>query len=162
MGGTNDFGGVEDIPGGDLDNVLNPQWSSENITDTDWKEDVEFYNGGDYDVLSTWGGMASCLMKMQIWMPQAKIIVLIPIIRKGVNYNNPINRNGVSLQKFNNNLRSIADLCNIEIVDMSVCGITQFNADIMIPDGFHPGTLETNKIMGNYLSYKLNSISNKY
>lgn len=162
MGGTNDFSGVEDIPGGDLDNVLNPQWSSENITDTDWKEDVEFYNGGDYDVLSTWGGMASCLMKMQIWMPQAKIIVLIPIIRKGVNYNNPINSNGVSLQKFNNNLRSIADFCNIEIVDMSVCGITQFNADIMIPDGFHPGTLEANKIMGNYLSYKFNSISNKY
>lgn len=159
MGGTNDFSGVEDVEGGDLDATLQPQWSSENQTDTDWVNAEGYYNGGDYDISNTWGAMASCLMKMQVWMPQAKIIVLIPIIRKGVNFNNPVNTNGVNMQTFNDNLRKIADWCNVEAIDMSVCGITQFNCDEMIPDGFHPATLEANTRMGNHLAAKFNCIS---
>lgn len=159
MGGTNDFSGVEDVEGGDLNGTLQPQWSSENQLDTDWMSAEGYYNGGDYDISNTWGAMASCLMKMQIWMPQAKIIVLIPIIRKGVEFNNPVNTNGVNMQTFNENLKKIADWCNVEVIDMSVCGITQFNSDTMIPDGFHPGTLEANTRMGNHLAAKFNCIA---
>lgn len=158
MGGTNDFSGVEEIESGRTDGSLRPLWSVDNQTDTDWINAEGYYNGGDYDVTNTWGGMASCLMKMQIWMPQAKVIVLVPITRKGINYNNPTNDLGATYQDLSNSIKSVADWCNVEVVDMMCCGITQWNADDTIPDGVHPQQGMGWSRMTSYLKSKMNAI----
>lgn len=157
MGATNDFSGVEEIESTGTDGSLKPQWSAENQTDTDWKNAERYYNGGDYDVTNTWGGMASCLMKMQVWMPQAKIIVLVPITRKGVNFNVPVNGVGATHQDLCESVKSVADWCGVEAIDMNCCGINQFNVDTMISDGVHPSS-EGQKRMGQYLATKFNCI----
>ena len=161
MGGTNDFSGVEEIESSGADGSLKPLWSAENQTDTDWINAEGYYNGGDYDVTNTWGGMASCLMKMQVWMPQAKIIVLVPITRKGADFNVPVNSSGATHQDLCNSVKSVADWCNVEVVDMNCCGITQFNADSMLTDGVHPSA-EGQRRMGKYLASKFNSIAKYY
>ena len=157
MGATNDFSGVEEIESSGTEGSLKPQWSAENQTDMDWKNAEGYYNGGDYDVTNTWGGMASCLMKMQVWMPQAKIIVLVPITRKGVNFNVPVNRVGATHQDLCESVKSVADWCGVEAIDMNCCGINQFNVDIMLSDGVHPSS-EGQKRMGQYLATKFNCI----
>lgn len=159
MGGTNDFNGVEEIESGGTNGSLRPLWSVDNQTDTDWINAEGYYNGGDYDVTNTWGGMASCLMKMQIWMPQAKVIVLVPITRKGINYNNPTNDSGVTYQDLSNAIKSVSDWCNVEVVDMMCCGITQWNADETIPDRVHPQKGMGWSRMASYLTSKMNAIS---
>ena len=157
MGGTNDFSGVEEIESSGADGSLEPLWSAENQTDTDWKNAEGYYNGGDYDVTNTWGGMASCLMKMQVWMPQAKIIVLVPITRKGVNFNVPVNSVGATHQDLCQSVKSVADWCNVETIDMNCCGINQFNIDAMLSDGVHPSS-NGQKRMGQYLAVKFNTM----
>lgn len=157
MGGTNDFGGVEEIESSGTDGSLKPLWSAENRTDTDWINAVGYYNGGDYDVKNTWGGMASCLMKMQVWMPQAKIIVLVPITRKGVNFNVPVNSVEATHQDLCESVKSVADWCNVETIDMNCCGINQFNIDDMLADGVHPSS-KGQKRMGQYLATKFSCI----
>lgn len=103
--------------------------------------------------------MASCLMKMQIWMPQAKVIVLVPITRKGINYNNPTNDSGATYQDLSNAIKSVSDWCNVEVVDMMCCGITQWNADETIPDRVHPQKGMGWSRMASYLTSKMNAIS---
>lgn len=154
MGGTNDFNSVEEVENNGNDGSIKPLFSSEYKTDSDWISS-EKYIGGDYDVSTTWGAMASTIMKLKIWMPNCKIVVLTPIERAGNDYNHKTNNNKATTFELAEQIISVAKWCNTEVWNMfAECGIDLFNASEMLSDGVHPNQATGGLRMGKYLASK--------
>lgn len=154
MGGTNDFSSVEEVKNSGNDGSTKPLFSSSNIMDTDWVSSSS-YIGGDYDITTTWGAMASTIMKFKVWMPNCKIVILTPIERSGDNYNHKVNRNGATTYDLAEQVMSVARWCDTEVWNMfAECGIDLFNASVMLSDGVHPKLPTGGLRMAKYLASK--------
>lgn len=135
MGGTNDHG----------QNKIDSEeisWSSANTVDTDWKNDTEFYNGGDYDITSFTGAMASTIMKMQIWCPNAVIVVATPFCKWDTSTNRQwVNAVGMTLDEVADIEIKVANHMSVPVIDVNAtCCINAFNYNTYVRDGVHPST----------------------
>lgn len=150
MGGTNDFAAAEEVEGDSSITNAKPQFSSQNTEDADWIASDK-YLGGDYNISTLGGAIASTIMKLRVWMPLAKIIVLTPINRQSQDYNIIENTHGVSIDDFDNYIKDICNYISTSAVGMLQCGITLFNASNKLSDGIHPN-VKGQILMSEYLS----------
>ena len=139
MGGTNDMGagGAE----GDF------SWVSGSDADTEWKEST-YYNGGDFDITTFKGGLASTIMKMQKWCPNAKIVVASMLNGRGLvageNMTEPVVYNGHTTEDFARWVDETSHYMSVDFVDVyRKCGINPFNRAMYIHDTVHPKTKGT-------------------
>lgn len=141
MGGTNDFGVNNKI--GD-----NPVWSASNTTDTDWKNDSEFYNGGDYDITNFKGAIASTVMKLQARCPNAVIVLLTQLSGQGAEKNPLTNTLGLNPVDYAKAMQEVAQFMSIPCIDVfGTTGINNINSKDYITDGTHPYTIQGNKAL---------------
>ncbi|SFG10836.1 SGNH/GDSL hydrolase family protein [Sporolactobacillus nakayamae] len=138
-GGTNDM--AENVPIGDK-----PQWSPSNIADNDWVNS-EYYNGGDFDISTYKGAIASMIMKLQRWCPNTIIVLTTPLSGNSQNSHSDgsnatdfdVNSLGLSMEDYANASKEIAHMFSIPIIDIyGTVGINPFNRNLYISDGFHP------------------------
>lgn len=134
MGGTNDS----------MDNE-NVSWISGDKTDIEWSKS-EYYAeyGGDYNIKTLKGGIASTIMKMQAWMPNA-IIVL------GTNLNGQGGDKTLSVDEADKSkaMIEVSKLLGIPCIDVfGTSGINGLNSSRFITDGTHPYS----ELGGKYLA----------
>lgn len=128
MGGTNDS-----------KDETAPVFIKDDVTDAEWASS-EYYAtyGGDYNISTLKGGMASCIMKMQAWMPQAVIVVGTPLSGEGTE-----GVVGTSLGTWqytkSEYIKEVAKMCSIPLIDVyATCGINPWNRTKYISDTVHP------------------------
>ena len=140
MGGTNDFDGVEEISGGTSIDYNEPLWSSGNTTDSAWISSNE-YNGGDYDVNTFCGAVASTIMKMQKRCPNAIIVLASPLSRSDLTNHKPTVKNGKTTQDMAETQEKIAHYMSVPFFDITTkCGINAWNQATYYQDAVHPNT----------------------
>lgn len=148
MGGTNDLGG--DIVEGDTVFIKDTE---QEPLDTAWKNSPYYKDwNGDFDTSKLSGAICSTILKFQLWMPNAVIIVASMI--GGASYNNftnslPNGSNGVVLPQSPVNrltqwdyakiMEKVSSYMNTPFIDVwRNSGISIFNRKWMIFDGVHP------------------------
>lgn len=140
MGGTNDFDGVEEIEGGSNIDYVAPAWSSSNSTDSVWISSNE-YNGGDYDVTTFCGAVASTIMKMQKRCPNAIIVLASPLSRSDLTTNAPTVKNGKTTQDLADTMCKLAKYMSVPFFDITTnCGVNAWNQATYYQDAVHPNT----------------------
>lgn len=146
MGGTNDFGGVGDIGDGIL-----PKWSSENDYDDEWMAD-SVYNPehGDFPQNTFKGAIASTILKLQRWMPYAKIILVTQLSGKRETVEDGMtdfcyDSHGKSPYDYTRDAIMVAEMMSTPYIDLfGTCGINQFNSTLFIGDKVHPNSSNSN------------------
>lgn len=134
MGGTNDFFSAKE---GDILFVEGDN------TDVDW-HDSEYYSGGDYKISTIKGAVCSAIMKLQVWMPQAVIIIATPLsgrnTKGGINGTDQlINSEGLNETQFASAIKEAAMYMSVPIIDINtLTGINQMNRKYYIADSVHP------------------------
>lgn len=148
MGGTNDLGG--DIVEGDTAFILDTEKEPLDIA---WKNSPYYKDwNGDFDTSKLSGAICSTILKFQVWMPNA--IIIIASMIGGASYNSfnnslPNGSNGIILpQSPVNNLtqwdyakimEKVSSYMNTPYIDVwRNSGISIFNRKWMIKDGVHP------------------------
>ena len=144
MGGTNDK--HEDTKA---------TWVPNDETDPEWKNS-EYYStyGGDYNISTIKGGIASTIMKIQAWMPNA-IIVL------GTNLNGRSADKTLSIDEANKakDMIEVAQLLGIPCIDVfGTAGINGLNSLRFIIDGIHPYSVLGSKYLARSIIGGLKSI----
>ncbi|MFC6858794.1 SGNH/GDSL hydrolase family protein [Zunongwangia atlantica] len=147
-GGTND----------DVNNTANLEWVENDTTDPEWANST-YYNkyNGDYNINSLKGGMASTIMKMQAWMPQALIIIATPLPgrasgRGDEGFIDPANFITQEYIK-SEMIREVANIFSCQIIDVNAnSGINGLNRDLYISDGVHPYSVDGNKMLGRVIT----------
>ena len=144
MGGTNDFG---DSPQDIGDNLL-PQWSDTDpdcLYDTEWISDSTYNpEAGDFNTRTSFkGATASIIVKMQRWMPKARLVLASQLSGRGVHGENATNfmfdKNGHSPLDYAYATKRVADMMSIPYIPLfESTGINQFNRKDFIVDGVHP------------------------
>jgi len=131
MGGTNDHLG--NIALGAV------TWSTANTTDTEWIADVTNGNGGDYGIDTYKGAMASMIMKLQKWCPNAVIVVASQLSGYGVSKNMTVNSLSLTPEDYANAALDVAHKMSAPSIDVfGTTGINQQNTTMYITDGTHP------------------------
>lgn len=146
MGGTNDFGGVGDIGDGIL-----PKWSSENDYDDEWMAD-SVYNPehGDFPQNTFKGAIASTILKLQRWMPYAKIVLVTQLSGKRETVEDGMtdfcyDSHGKSPYDYTRDAIMVAEMMSTPYIDLfGTCGINQFNSTLFIQDKVHPNSSNSN------------------
>ncbi|MGN1216754.1 MAG: hypothetical protein ACI4TD_02140 [Phocaeicola sp.] len=146
MGGTNDFGGVGDIGDGIL-----PKWSSENDYDDEWMAD-SVYNPehGDFPQNTFKGSIASTILKLQRWMPYARIVLVTQLSGKRETVEDGMtdfcyDSHGKSPYDYTRDAIMVAEMMSTPYIDLfGTCGINQFNSTLFIGDKVHPNTSNSN------------------
>ena len=137
------MGGTNDIPG-DGTPIGNYEFTEGNETDIEWKNS-SYYNGGDFDLSTYIGGMCSTIMKLQIWCPNAIIIVGTPL--NGRASSNPNanetkwckNSLGLYYMDYVKEQELVLKNFGIPCIDVfGTCGINPFNRSAYITDWVHP------------------------
>ena len=148
MGGTNDLGG--DIVEGDTAFILDTEKEPLDIA---WKNSPYYKDwNGDFDTSKLSGAICSTILKFQLWMPNAVIIIASMI--GGASYNNftnslPNGSNGIVLPQSPVNkltqwdyakiMEKVSSYMNTPYIDVwRNSGISIFNRKWMIKDGVHP------------------------
>lgn len=128
MGGTNDT----------VDNT-DAAFVSNDTTDPEWAASTYYTTyGGDYNIGTFKGGIASTIMKLNAWMPQALIVVGTPLSGYG-----PIGQisTSVNLPEYNKSkdILEMAKRCSCPCIDVfATDGIMPFNRNLYITDNVHP------------------------
>ena len=110
-------------------------------TDPEWAADLEYYNryGGDYNIETLRGGIASTIMKLQAWMPQAIIVLCTPISGRGDTGELNPELSDSGMEKVAENVRYMHKKMSIPLIDMyATDGINGLNRTTYIQDGIHP------------------------
>lgn len=129
MGGTNDLTAT-------TIEYAEPVWSAEHVTDTDWVA-AEEYNGGDYDVSTFCGGIASTIMKLQTRCPNARIVVITPLSRWS-GYHQYESKGTNTMDVADVEIR-VARYMAMPYIDVNgTTGINGYNYTKYITDGVHP------------------------
>lgn len=124
------------------------QWSEGKMTDTEWAAS-SYYNkyGGDYNIETVKGGIASTIMKLQAWMPQAVLILCTPISGRGTTGALKPTLTDTDMEHLANDVREISTLMSIPCIDVyHNDGINGLNRTDYITDTIHPYT-EGGKMM---------------
>lgn len=147
MGGTNDFGGVGDIGDGIL-----PKWSAENDYDDEWMAD-SVYNPehGDFPQNTFKGAIASTILKLQRWMPYARIVLVTQLSGKRETVEDGMtdfcyDSHGKSPYDYTRDAIMVAEMMSTPYIDLfGTCGINQFNSTLFIGDKVHPNSSNSNE-----------------
>lgn len=130
MGGTNDI--YNDAPAEFVEN---------SNTDAEWTASGADYYGlfnGDYNITTLKGGIASCVMKFQVWMPNAIIVICTPLSGRGVAGQRSTDLNVDEYPK-TQVIKEMAERTSSPCIDVfGICGISPFNRVEYITDGVHP------------------------
>ena len=137
------------------------QFVEESQTDPEWAAS-EYYAtyGGDYNINTVRGGIASTIMKMQAWMPNAILVLCTPISGKyspaediNVNLTDP------DMQLIADIVRDMAKLMSIPLIDMyATDGINGLNRLRYISDSIHPYKLDGKKMLARAIIGGLKTI----
>ena len=132
MAGTNDMLEAENI------DYNKPTWSASNTTDTDWVVATD-YNGGDYDVNTFSGAIASTIMKLQTRCPNAIIILGTPLSMWDTKNHSNYEVSGKSMLDLSDTEIKVARYMNVPVIDVNgTCNINGYNYTRYITDGVHP------------------------
>ena len=73
-----------------------------------------------------------------------------------------INGNGDTINDYNNAIKNIADIFNVEVLDIAKCGLTYQNMSVYNPNKLHPNSAG-HSLIANYIINKLdNAVSTRY
>lgn len=138
-GGTNDFKAIEDTSaaGSNIETV--PEWVANNSADAEWAAS-SYYIGGDYNLATLAGAMASCFMKLQIWCPNALIVFGTPFARYDLTTMSQTVENNVTFREFCEIEIDISKYMAIPVIDANAeSNITIYNyEDCTLTDNTHP------------------------
>lgn len=160
-GGSNDFSAVEDITVDSAIVAEEPQWLNGNATDSAWANDATFYTGGDYDITRLSGAIASTIMKMQKWCPNALVVLATPYPHySGTTYMQKKNSRGMTFRELCDIEKVIAGYVSTECIDANAqAGLTGAEfATRYTTDGTHPNA-EGRKWYGRVFVGKLKCIA---
>lgn len=140
MGATNDYNMGSKIVTESPDYLF----SADNTADADWIAWAtdNYFAVGDFYRGSLKGAIASALMKLQAWMPNAKILVFTPISGNGTDTANatelPTNANGNTMVDFATAVLKVARDFSVDAFDVNAkLGINPFNRATYMIDGLH-------------------------
>lgn len=138
-------------------------WVDNSVVDTEWSASGSEYYGkvnGDYNIDTLKGAIASTIMKLQMWMPQAVIVVCTPISGNGTI--GQLNKTGFGLYRA---VAPTKDAClkmSIPCIDVfGTDGINGMNRTSYIADGIHPYTKEGSKMIARAIIGGLKCIEPK-
>lgn len=121
-----------------------------NETDPEWASS-EYYAtyGGDYNIKTVRGGIASTILKMQAWMPNAILVLCTPISgRYSPAEDININLTDTDMELIADIVRDMAKLMSIPLIDMyATDGINGLNRLRYISDSIHPYKLDGKKML---------------
>lgn len=148
MGGTNDT--ASDTA---------PTWVANSSADTEWAAS-DYYAGfgGDYNIDTLQGGVASTIMKMHAWMPNALIVIGTPLNgRTDIIGGKKPGTIPTEYQK-SNQIIAAARMFGANVIDVfGGCGINVANSDEYISDGVHPNAAGRT-LLGAFIAGELNRI----
>lgn len=135
----------------DMDTAI--EWIPGSSTDPEWAASDEYeVLGGDYNIGTVQGGIASVVMKLQAWMPQARIILMTPI--SGVYATDDgldgdfDNTQSALMHTLAGVVKDIASRMSIPVIDnYSNDGINSLNRTSYIYDNIHPYTAKGSKAL---------------
>lgn len=138
MGGTNDLIQSKEI--GDT------VFDSTNIKDALWQNDTIYREfTGDYKLDTFKGGIASTIMKLQKWMPNAVIVLGTPLsghtTTAGTNMTSEFTNatTGLKTSDYAKAMKEVAFEFSVPCIDVfGTTGINQLNSNMFIRDGIHP------------------------
>ena len=137
MGGTNDSNKENEI-----------KFVTGSTVDTEWANS-QFYStyGGDYNIETMQGGIASTVMKLQAWMPNALIVIMTPLSGRGVT--GQLNLTPVTLEyEKTKMIKNVAAMFSCPLIDVnSSSGINGLNRTTYITDNLHPYSAKGNKML---------------
>lgn len=125
-------------------------WVVNDTTDPEWAASGEDYYGkvnGDYNINTFRGGLASTIMKLQLWMPNAIIVVCTPISGQGQmeQLNPSLNP---SLYGAVGPTKEIAAKMSMPVIDVfNNDGINGINRTTYIADNIHPYSVPGSKMI---------------
>lgn len=129
MGGTNDAS----------DDTM-PTWVVSSTADHEWAASEQYQQfNGDYNISTIKGGIASTVLKIHAWMPNAKIIIGTPF--NGCTLDAGHNRPDITPAEFEKSKQVIdgARFCGCPVIDVfGCCGVNTANSAEYIYDGAHP------------------------
>ena len=138
-------------------------WVPNDTTDPEWAASGSNYYGklnGDYNISSVKGGIASTIMKLQMWMPQARIIIMTPIsgvyASSGVIDGDFDNTQSVLMQTLAECVKNVSFRMSIPCIDnYGTDGINSINRTTYISDNIHPNadgnTMLAQSVIGGLL-----------
>lgn len=135
----------------DMDTAV--EWVENSQTDPEWAASDEYETlGGDYNIGTVQGGVASVVMKLQAWMPQARIILMTPIsgvyaTDDGLDGNFD-NTQSALMRKLASVVADIASRMSVPLIDnYGRDGINSLNRTSYIYDNIHPYTAKGSKAL---------------
>ena len=122
-------------------------WIEGDTTDPEWTASEQYATyGGDYNVTTLEGGIASTIMKLQAWMPNAVIILGTPINGQGTTGQLRLDAGG--LYKQVQHVKNVGLRFSIPVIDVyATCGINGLNRTDYITDNIHPYSVEGSKMI---------------
>ena len=126
------------------DMATDAQWVANDTTDPEWAASSYYSTfGGDYNITCVRGGIASTIMKLQAWMPQALIVLMTPISGVYINGNENVkdleNTESAKMKTLAETVENIGFRMSIPVIDVygNDC-INSLNHSQFITDGIHP------------------------
>jgi lysophospholipase L1-like esterase len=160
-GGTNDHSHIEEIIVDGEIAANEPIWKPNDKTDPTWGTS-SMYLGGDYDINTLSGAIASTVMKMQTWCPNAVVVVATPFPAFDTTTKQQlINSAGLSFRNLCKIEIDVAGMIGIDVIDANgKCGINGANFYLYQTDGTHPNA-EGRKMYSRVFNGELNRIAAK-
>lgn len=150
------------IMGGTNDSVSNAElsWVSGSTVDPEWAASSYYATyGGDYNIDTLPGGVASTIMKFQAWMPNALIVIGTPC--NGKTQSSGSIRPDFTPDEYSKaaRVKEIAGMFGCPVIDVySTCSINVLNSSTYISDGTHPSTPNALKRLSKAVIGGLNGI----
>ena len=132
----------------DSDKNTTLEWCEGDTTDTEWANSSYYATyGGDYNINTLKGGLASTIMKLQAWMPQAILVVGTPISGHGETGKlKPQLPSALYWQC--DYVKEVAAQFSIPCIDVfATCGINGLNRTKYITDTIHPYSVDGSKMI---------------
>ena len=122
-------------------------WVEGDTTDPEWAASSYYATyGGDYNINTLEGGIASTIMKLQTWLPNAVIILGTPINGQGTTGQLRPDANG--LYKQVQHVKNVGLRFSIPVIDVyATCGINGLNRTEYITDNIHPYSVAGSKMV---------------
>lgn len=136
--------------------TTDPEWAASNYYDT---------YGGDYNINTMEGGLASTIMKLQAWMPQAIIVVGTPISGRADGNNASELNQALKTTLFAQckHVKNVANQLSIPVIDVyATCGINGLNRTKYITDTIHPYSVAGSKMIARAIIGGLKTILPNY
>ena len=125
----------------DINGADNPlAWVDSDTTDPEWAASDEYATyGGDYNIAELRGGIASTIMKLQAWMPNAIIVLSTPMSGRGTTGQLNPELTDPKMEFVASVVREMHELMSVPLIDTyATCGINGLNRTTYITDEIHP------------------------